>query len=116
MARLTKLNKKTHKFVDSEQWLKYRQLVARKHGGFDDSYVDKKFMRSLGDQVFFCKFCSQEMYAAEYDYKTGAITMSCRTSNCPGNINYVGNLNVRHLDMDIRRMTNQYKYSSRMQW
>ena len=116
MPRLTKLNKKTPQFVDSEAWMEYRKLLAKKRGGFDDGFVDKGFMNSLGDKVFYCKFCSKKMYAAEYDPIQGAITMSCTTSLCPGNINNSWKDEINHLTMDQRIMTNQYKYNSRMQW
>lgn len=114
LAYLTKLNKKTHRWHDSRKFLDYRIKLAQKRGGFDDGYVDKKYMRFLSDQVFYCKWCGREMYAAEYN--KGEIIMSCNKPMCPGNINCEVRHEISHLDYDQRQLTNQYMFNGRMQW
>ena len=63
-----------------------RKRIAKKKGGFDDSYIDKKFIKTAGNQFYFCKWCSKPMYVADFDKLAGEITMSCSTDECIGNI------------------------------
>ena len=120
MPHLVKMTKKIGRFVDSEAFAEYRNLIAQKRGGWDDAWVtDKKFRKSFKG-VYYCKFCGKEMYAAEYDDK-GNLIMSCRTrpnekfpKGCPGNIDYPeARKNISHLDYDQRKLTNQYLFNSR---
>lgn len=122
MARLTKLNKKSFRWNDSEAFLDYRIKVAQKRGGFEDGWVDRRLFNKLSDEIFYCKFCGKPMYAAEYE--KGSITMSCRTKpsdrwpkGCPGNIDYPeAREGIKHTDYDQREMTNQYFFNGRMRF
>ena len=64
--------------------------------------------------AFNCKFCSQPMYAA--DYKDGEVTVSCRTSFCPGIIDYETFTKIDHKKLNIKEMTNQYLFDSMMRF
>ncbi len=100
-------------FNDSQKYLKYRNSIVAKSlsKSYDDSWArDKNFLRSC-NKIFYCKWCSQEMYAAEYDGQ-GSIIMSCRKPLCPGNIdgnmkNQINHKNIRH-----KEMTNQYLFDT----
>lgn len=62
-----------------------RQRKAKRHGGFDDSYITKQTLKDLEkDKV--CQWCHQPVYAiADGVHITGNIIMSCRSDGCWGN-------------------------------
>lgn len=60
---------------------------ARKRGGFDFSYIDKKFPTKMDDgRPFYCKFCAQKMYMAGTDNRDGSVLLSCEVDECIGNV------------------------------
>lgn len=106
-------HKKIFKFSDSKKYLESRNkaVVNSLSKGWDDSWArDKNFLRSF-NKVFYCKWCSQEMYAAEYDGQ-GTIIMSCRKSLCPGNINGDMQYKIDHKKIQHKEMTNQYLFDT----
>jgi hypothetical protein len=108
--------KRTWQFKDSERFLKYREeLVKKKNMGWEDSWAtDKNWRKKTIDKIYVCKFCAKKMYAAHYE--AGTITMSCRTPLCPGNIDRGMKLSFDASKMDIKQMTNQYLFDSRMRF
>ncbi len=109
-------HKRTDKFIDSEQFLKYRRdMVKKKSEGWEDSWAtDKNWRKKTIDTIYVCKFCAKKMYSAHYE--AGAITMSCRTPLCPGNIDRGMKLSFDAAKMDIKEMTNQYFFDSQMRF
>lgn len=106
--------KNMHKFKDSEKYLNYRAKIVNKfRGGFDDSHIDKAFLKKL-EGVYFCKWCGKPMYPADYDRRQGSIIMSCRKQFCPGNIDSQARFKVNPKDWDIRKQVNTWMFSKRM--
>lgn len=62
-----------------------RARRAKKKGGFDFSYIDKKYIKDANNNFYFCKWCGQVMYQYSIDRDKGEIMMSCETSECIGN-------------------------------
>lgn len=110
-----RLSKKTHRWNDSDKYLENRDKLVRAKGGWDDSYAsDKKFLKSF-EKVYYCKWCSKEMFASHYD-DHGCIIMSCNTQLCPGNVNASMKIDIKPVDYDQRQLTNQYLFNGRMQF
>ena len=106
--------RRIRRFNDSKEYLEHRNGIVNRtlSKSWDDSWAtDKNFLKSFKG-VFYCKWCGQEMYAADYDGK-GSIIMSCRKPLCPGNIDGSMQFKVNHLNVDHREMTNQYLFDSR---
>ena len=106
-------HKNIDRFDDTKKYLKYRNSIVEKSKSksYDDSWAtDQNFLKSFKG-VFFCKWCSQEMYAAEYDNQ-GSIIMSCRKPLCPGNIDGDMRFKINHLKYNHKEMTNQYLFDS----
>ena len=106
--------RRINRFNDSKQYLEHRDDIVTKtlSKNWDDGWAyDKNFLRSF-KKVFYCKWCGQEMYAAEYDGH-GSIIMSCRKPLCPGNINGDSRHKINYKTVDHRAMTNQYLFDSR---
>lgn len=88
--------------------------MASKQGVEDSWATDKKWRKENLDNFFSCKWCGQKMYAAEYE--KGTIIFSCRKPLCPGNIDSgMANLIKPH-QLDIKEMTNQYLFNSRLKF
>jgi len=64
---------------------KERARKAKKRGGFDFSYIDKKYIKDANDNFYFCKWCGQVMYVHTLDRIKGEILMSCDNPKCVGN-------------------------------
>ena len=64
---------------------KERARKAKEKGGFDFSYIDKKYIKDANDNFYFCKWCGQVMYQHTIHRSKGEILMSCDTSECIGN-------------------------------
>lgn len=87
---------------------------ARRRGGFDDSYTDKKSLKNL-ENVHVCQFCYQYMKPYAYNHKKGTILMSCSTDGCMGNAalekgqwdRQFKDLHARHID---RKLTFDLKH------
>ena len=110
------LMKRTFHFKDSQKFLKYRQDLVRKRRStnWDDGWAsDPNWLKKM-DGFFSCKFCAGKMYAAQYS--RGEITLSCRTTLCPGNIDERGRHNINYKMLDIKKMTNQYLFDSMMRF
>lgn len=66
---------------------KERKRKAQKKGGFDDSYIDKEYIKRLEEMHDTCYWCKDKMYAiVDKVHSDGLITMSCSTPGCPGNV------------------------------
>ena len=58
---------------------------AKKRGGFDDSWIDKKTIDDLS-HTFTCYFCKKRQKPIVDEVSTkGRIIMTCDTDDCPGN-------------------------------
>lgn len=65
---------------------KERAKIARKKGGFDFSWIDKKSKKDiLNTPGFFCKFCHKKYQDLITNHRTGVIILGCHTDGCPGN-------------------------------
>ncbi len=64
---------------------KDRMRKVKKKGGFDDAWIDKKFIKNVEKTHDCCYFCKQPMHAIDLVNKEGRIVMSCNTDNCAGN-------------------------------
>lgn len=108
--------KRTFQFNNVDKWLENRQREVKKHTtGWEDSWAtDKKWAKETLDGFFSCKWCGKPMYKA--DYSAGAITVSCRTPLCPGNIDHDMKNRAELEKSDIRQLTNQYLFNSRMEF
>lgn len=62
-----------------------RARIARKRGGFDDSYIDKKSMKKL-EKTHICFYCKKKLKPKMYNHRTGVIKMGCDTDDCIGNV------------------------------
>ena len=63
-----------------------RQRKAKKKGGFDDSYIDKNFIKRANGNFYYCRWCGKPMYVADFSRLKGEVKMSCTTDECIGNI------------------------------
>lgn len=61
-----------------------RARIARRRGGFDDSYIDKKAIKRLG-KTHFCFYCKKRLKPKMYNHRKGFILMGCDTDDCIGN-------------------------------
>lgn len=62
-----------------------RARIAKNKGGFDFSYIDKKYIKDANNRFYFCKWCGQVMYQYDIDRNKGEILMSCESGDCVGN-------------------------------
>lgn len=63
-----------------------RAKIARKRGGFDDSYIDKKAWKRLGkNKTRICFHCHEILKPKMYNHRKGFILMGCNTDDCIGN-------------------------------
>lgn len=62
-----------------------RAKIARRRGGFDDSYIDKKAWKRLGN-THFCYYCKERLKPKMYNHRKGFIRMGCDTDDCIGNV------------------------------
>ena len=86
-----------------------RVRKAKKRGGFDDSWIDKKAIDNLS-HTFTCYFCKKRQTPIIDEVITkGKIIMTCDTDNCPGNHSEkrsswnraTKNLFVKHVDRKL---------------
>jgi len=61
-----------------------RARIARKRGGFDDSYIDKESMKKL-EKTHVCWYCKKPLKPKMYNHRKGFILMGCDTDDCIGN-------------------------------
>jgi len=76
-----------------------RARIARKRGGFDDSYITKENMKKIG-KTHRCFHCKKWMTFQYYDKKTGTIKIGCDTDDCPNNVN------IKRSEWDRKYMKN----------
>lgn len=109
-------HKRTGTFDDVKKYLEYRDKEVKKRGlGWEDSWAtDKNWQKKTINKIFVCKFCAKKMYAAHYE--AGQIIMSCRTPLCPGNIDRGMKLDFDRHTFDIKTLTNQWLFDSRMRF
>jgi len=62
-----------------------RARIARRRGGFDDSYIDKKAWKRLG-KTHICYYCKKKLKPKMYNHRKGFILMGCDTDDCIGNV------------------------------
>jgi hypothetical protein len=62
----------------------YRRKRIRQKGGFDDSWLDKKGLKSM-EGIHRCHWCKEYMKPVMFNHKTGEMLMSCNTPGCIGN-------------------------------
>ena len=108
--------KRTYHFDNVDKWIKDRQdrIKASRSLDWEDSWAtDKKFTKGI-DGFFSCKFCAKELNT--HSYEQGVITVTCNTPLCPGNANHEMKEKVDWSKYDIRKMTNQYLYNSKMKF
>ncbi len=110
-------HKKMASFNLQKKYLDYRikQVQKKLSLDWDDSWAtDKNWAVKSLDNFFSCKFCSKPMYKA--DYQPGIITVSCRTSLCPGNIDSGMAGQIKEHQFDIKKLTNQYLFNSMLKF
>lgn len=61
-----------------------RARIARRRGGFDDSFMDKKSLKKL-EKTHFCFWCKKRLKPKMYNHRKGFILMGCDTDDCIGN-------------------------------
>lgn len=61
-----------------------RARIARRRGGFDDSWIDKKALKRLG-KTHICFHCHKKLRPKMYNHRKGFIKMGCDTDDCIGN-------------------------------
>ncbi len=61
-----------------------RARIARRRGGFDDSFIDKKSWKKLG-KTHVCYYCKKPLKPKMYNHRKGFILMGCDTDDCIGN-------------------------------
>jgi hypothetical protein len=61
-----------------------RAKRIRQKGGFDDSWLDKKGLKSMED-IHRCHWCKEYLKPSAFNHRTGEILMSCQTPDCIGN-------------------------------
>lgn len=61
-----------------------RAKIARRRGGFDDSYLDKKSLKEL-EKTHICFYCHKKLKPKMYNHRKGFILMGCDTDDCIGN-------------------------------
>jgi len=61
-----------------------RARVAKRKGGFDFSWLDKKAEKQIL-KMHSCQFCHTNFKYIVKNHKKGFITTSCDTDGCPGN-------------------------------
>ena len=61
-----------------------RANIARKRGGFDFSWLDKKAEKSIL-KMHTCQFCHKNFSYLVKNHRKGFVTTSCDTDGCPGN-------------------------------
>lgn len=98
-----------HNYNDVVKFLRDRDCAARSMGGWDDSFSMMELKQQL-DGFYSCKFCGKPMYVA--DYERGAITMTCKTTLCPGNINKDMAEKLDYKKIQIKELTNQYLFDA----
>lgn len=80
--------KKLFRVIDKRQIPSEKERirkVKKKHGGFDDSWIDKEGLKNLSD-THTCFFCKKRMKPIISEVNTkGKIIMTCDTPECPGN-------------------------------
>ena len=105
-------HKRMSLFHDVNKFLDYRKKMVGSQG-FEDSWVtDKKWLKENVNGFFSCKWCGQKMDAAGYE--GGKLLVSCHKTLCPGNIDSGMALKIDEHKIDMREMTNQYLFNSRM--
>ena len=64
---------------------KERIRKAKKKGGFDETWIDKKHMKNL-EETHRCYYCKEYMKPiTDFVHSKGKIIMSCDTDDCLGN-------------------------------
>lgn len=63
---------------------KERARIARKRGGFDFSFLDKKAIKDMSN-IHRCFHCKTYLKPKARNHRTGQIMMGCDTQDCPGN-------------------------------
>ncbi|MEE9438985.1 MAG: hypothetical protein V3V14_08305 [Saprospiraceae bacterium] len=63
---------------------KDRARIAKRRGGFDFSYLDKKGVKDLS-KVHRCYHCKKYLKPKARNHRTGQIMMGCDTDDCIGN-------------------------------
>jgi hypothetical protein len=61
-----------------------RARIARRKGGFDFSWLDKKAEKRIL-KMHYCQFCHKKMAYLVKNHKKGFVIASCDTDGCPGN-------------------------------
>jgi len=61
-----------------------RAKIARKRGGFDDSYYDKEAIKRLS-RTHYCYWCKTKLKPKMFNHRKGYILMGCDTDDCIGN-------------------------------
>lgn len=61
-----------------------RARVARRKGGFDFSWLDKKAEKQIL-RMHNCQFCHKNFSYIVKNHRKGFVTASCDTDGCPGN-------------------------------
>lgn len=81
-----------------------RARIAKKRGGFDDSYIDKKSMKRL-EKTHICFYCKKALKPKMYNHKKGFIKMGCDTDDCIGNTDTSEQRRKRKLEqLGVRRV------------
>lgn len=61
-----------------------RARIAKRRGGFDDSWIDKKALKRL-EKTHPCFWCKKQLKPKMYNHRKGFILMGCDTDDCIGN-------------------------------
>lgn len=61
-----------------------RARIAKRRGGFDDSYLDKKSLKKL-EKTHVCFWCKKPLKPKMYNHRKGFLLMGCDTGDCIGN-------------------------------
>lgn len=61
-----------------------RARIARRKGGFDDSWITKKAMKRVGS-THKCYWCKKPLTFYEFNRNKGVVYLSCNTDGCPNN-------------------------------
>jgi len=61
-----------------------RAKIARRKGGFDFSWLDKKAEKTIL-RMHTCQFCHKNMSYLVKNHRKGFVIASCDTDGCPGN-------------------------------
>ncbi|MHA1748709.1 MAG: hypothetical protein ACTSYF_08750 [Promethearchaeota archaeon] len=109
--------KKMSSFRTQKAFLDYRIREVKKSLSlnFDDAWAtDKNWAKKALNGFFSCKFCGKPMY--QYDYSPGTIHVGCKTPLCPGNPDSGMANQIKEHQFDIRELTNQYFFNSKLQF